>query len=520
MTSELGNMFFAIGGDIGPLTSSLNVARGILGNFGGAMSNLIAVGADLGLGLAKGAGEGVWSLLQMGSALEEQNSMFDTVFGKQAGATREWAGSFASAAGRSKQELEGMAASIQSMLVPMGQSETSAAKMSQKLTMLATDLGSFKNLPTAEVLDKIKAGITGEFDSLKSLGIVLNQSILDEKLKAEGLAKSSATATSAQKSLAVYKLLLEKSSQAQGDAVKTSDSFENQMRGLQGALTDLGGELGTVLVPAGKAVVGVIMELVDWFIENKNVAMGWGKTLSDAVIYVSEIGKQLIFMFTNWDLAMQVAGIKIMEGLTNIGIFMNNLFTNGISLAVWFAENWSEALMTAVDFVLTALINVGENMRSLWDNLLGMIEGKEFNPQFKGLTEGFKSAISKLPEIKPFIATTEFDSQLEDVGREYNRRWDAIQNKKMEKVDAPDYSDALTGVDAGKEKGKETEKKGGKVSLQSAFDNLQKAALGDKDKLAKQQAKATDSILEENKKQTAALQTIAGKKEPASALKP
>ena len=59
--------------------------------------------------------------------------------------------------------------------------------MSIILVQLAADLGSFNNLPTADVLEKLRAGLTGESEPLKSLGININETMIKQEALNLGL---------------------------------------------------------------------------------------------------------------------------------------------------------------------------------------------------------------------------------------------------------------------------------------------------------------------------------------------
>ena len=53
--------------------------------------------------------------------------------------------------------------------------------MSTTLVQLATDLGRFNNIPVDQVFDKLRAGLTGEAEPLKTLGININEATLKQE---------------------------------------------------------------------------------------------------------------------------------------------------------------------------------------------------------------------------------------------------------------------------------------------------------------------------------------------------
>ena len=59
--------------------------------------------------------------------------------------------------------------------------------MSTEMVELAQDLSSFNNIPVTEALDKLRAGLLGETEPLKSLGAAFNQAELEAKALELGL---------------------------------------------------------------------------------------------------------------------------------------------------------------------------------------------------------------------------------------------------------------------------------------------------------------------------------------------
>ena len=64
--------------------------------------------------------------------------------------------------------------------------------MASAITTLTGDVASFYNLSNDEAFTKLKSVFTGETESLKSLGVVMTQSALDEYALANGFGKTTA----------------------------------------------------------------------------------------------------------------------------------------------------------------------------------------------------------------------------------------------------------------------------------------------------------------------------------------
>lgn len=221
----------------------------------GVAQKLIAMGAAAGFALGALAGTVLIRAIKQASDFGETVSKFNIVFGENAKAMREWAEEYGAAIGRSKKEMLDFMSTSQGFLVPMGLDEAQAAKMSQVLTQLSFDLGSFHNIADDEAFEKLRAGLSGEAEPLKVLGVVLNEAAMKAELLKHGLEPS--TATEAQKVMARYNIILASTAMAQGDAERTSDSFANKVKALQASWDDF-------LVVIGEKAIPYAAMLVDW----------------------------------------------------------------------------------------------------------------------------------------------------------------------------------------------------------------------------------------------------------------
>lgn len=228
---------------------SLNTMVGQLG------SRLMAMGKYAALALGALAGATMVKAINAASDFGETVNKFEVVFGDNAKAMRAWAEEFAQSVGRSKREVLDFMATSKSFLVPMGIDEAQANRMSQVLAQLSFDLGSFHNIADDEAFEKLRAGLSGEAEPLKELGVVLNEAALKAELLKQGL--NPATATEAQKVMARYNIILASTTTAQGDAERTSESFANKVKALQAAWEDF-------LVIVGEKLVPYATVLVDW----------------------------------------------------------------------------------------------------------------------------------------------------------------------------------------------------------------------------------------------------------------
>lgn len=187
--------------------------------------------------------------LNSGAEAQEMLSKLDATFGAAGAAMTQTLTEFGQAAGRSKFELLGMATDLGAVAKALGFSESEAANMASTMTQLAVDVGSFNDLPSAEVAQRFTRALTGEFESLKALGIVINAATLDEELFSLGFEEGALKVDAQTKALAVANIIMRQTTDSQGDAIKTTGSWTNLMIRLKAIASDLTTELGLKLIP-------------------------------------------------------------------------------------------------------------------------------------------------------------------------------------------------------------------------------------------------------------------------------
>ena len=200
-----------------------------------------------GLGLGAGVAYLGKEIVQLGSDVEEIGSRFDVVFKGVEGAGEQF-DALAEKVGRSRLEIKRAAGGLGDILQPLGFTRKEAAALSASLAELAIDRASFANAADADVLYAFTAALTGEREALATYGIKLLDADIKNKAYTTGLAKTGKALSGTQTALATYELLLEKTSNSQGDTTLTAGSYANQLKRLQGNLTDLGASMGQVVV--------------------------------------------------------------------------------------------------------------------------------------------------------------------------------------------------------------------------------------------------------------------------------
>lgn len=306
-------------------TSGLDKAesktQSVSSRLGSALGTGIKAGA---LGLAAGVGilgGALATTIGPASDLNETISKVGVVFGDQSDQVLKFGESAATSLGMSKNEALSAAGTYGNLFRSMGMTNTASADMSTELVGLAADLASFNNMEPTEVLDKLRAGLTGETEPLKSLGVNLSAAAIEAKAMEMGLMGADGQLSASAKAQASYALIMEQTKLAQGDFARTSDGLANRQRILGATFGDLKSTIGTALLPVVNDLAGsflsfakspefqafiqrVTTEYIPKLVEGFRMVIGWLQdnwpTISAIISTAADIiGRVIGFIVTN-----------------------------------------------------------------------------------------------------------------------------------------------------------------------------------------------------------------------------
>jgi hypothetical protein len=248
-------------------------AGGLLGGLGTAAKVGLGVGAGA---LALGAGAVMFGVggMQGASDQMEYRNQTDSLLGKGASERAvSSTGSFAernriaATMGLTNTEYLKSYGGFAGQLKGAGLNQSAAAAGAARLVQGAADLGSFKNVSSADAAERLSAGVRGEFDSLDTIGIMLNQAQVDKqalamfgkKTQELDIDKQVQARVAAIQNSAGWK-------QAQGDFTRSApDSLENQRKiaaaELQNTQEKMGDSLNKILMavmPLAEPLLGIL----------------------------------------------------------------------------------------------------------------------------------------------------------------------------------------------------------------------------------------------------------------------
>lgn len=200
--------------------------------------------------------------IELSSNLSEVQNVVDTVFPTMNRQIDNFAKNAAAQFGLSETMAKNFTGTFGAMGKAFGFSEGQAYDMATALTGLAGDVASFYNMSQDEAYTKLKSVFTGETESLKSLGVVMTQSALDAFAMANGFGKTTKSMSEAEKVALRFKFVQDQLSAAQGDFMRTSDGWANQIRLLSLQFDSLKAAIGSGLIAVLSPVVRMLNILI------------------------------------------------------------------------------------------------------------------------------------------------------------------------------------------------------------------------------------------------------------------
>ena len=211
-------------------------------------SGLKAVGSlvgDIARKFADFAKKGV----ENASDLSEVQNVVDTTFRKSAAEVDKFAKSAATSYGMSELSAKRYAGTVGAMLKSMNIGEKDVTKMSTSIVGLAGDMASFYNLDHDVAFEKIRAGISGEAEPLKQLGINMSVVNLENFALSQGMKQSYKDMKPNEQAMLRYNFIMAATADAQGDFAKTSGGYANQQRILQLNMENMATAVGNKVIP-------------------------------------------------------------------------------------------------------------------------------------------------------------------------------------------------------------------------------------------------------------------------------
>lgn len=259
-SSKIGNGIKSIIGWFYHLGNSSSGVKTASFNLGNLLKTAIGFKAIRGLAnLGKSA-------IGFGSDITEIENVVDVSFGSMADEAYKFASTAKEQFGLSELAAKQYSGTMMAMMKSSGVAQDAASKMSISLAGLAGDIASFYNIDTDTAFQKIRAGISGEIEPLRQLGINLSVANMEAYALSKGITTSYNAMSQAEKVALRYNYLMSATGDVQGDFARTSGTWANQVRLLTLNFQSLSAVIGQGLIagilPAIQALNALMEKLM------------------------------------------------------------------------------------------------------------------------------------------------------------------------------------------------------------------------------------------------------------------
>jgi hypothetical protein len=205
------------------------------------------------------------AMIKFASDATESANKVQVVFGGSADSIMQWSKSAATAMGMSARTAQEAASGFGNMFQAAGIARAQSAELSKTMVQLATDLGSMHNIGTEAALEKLRSGLVGEAEPLRTLGVLLTEEAVKAQAMKMGLQDAHGELSEGAKVQARYALILKQTGNAQGDFARTSGEFADKSKQVEAEVQDLAAALGKELLPIAKDVLTWAKNLLEQF---------------------------------------------------------------------------------------------------------------------------------------------------------------------------------------------------------------------------------------------------------------
>ncbi len=400
---------------------ALKEIQGLKGNVEKVGKSIKKAGQALTVGVTLPIAGMAWQAVQAASDLEEATNKLRVVFGDAADELERMLGDAPQRLALARDAAYDAAASFGQLLQVAGLTREEAAKLSPQLLQLAADMASIHNIPVEDALYKLRAGLVGETEPLRTVGILLSETAVKLKALEMGLVEAQVDTvklaklklelaeatreakrmirwygedsikaqkallrvqeieekiqktlqgkvpelTDAQKVMARYAIIMEQGAYMMGDLARTQDSVANSTRILQAEIRDLMAEVGKDLLPIAKDFLLMLRDWVKWF---RALSPETRRTILKVAGLAAALGPVLVVVgqFMRW-------GVAIAGFVKKIGAIAGVFGKIGAGFTV--VKTAIVGALSAVGSFISGAIGVVSSIVGVIGNVLGAIGG-------------------------------------------------------------------------------------------------------------------------------------------------
>ena len=382
--SEIARLWVTIGAKTDQLNKDLQGVQQRLNNFGNSM---LQTGGIMTAAVTLPIVAGFGKIIKEAGDAQELYSKFNTVFGEYSDEVRGWADEHADIWGRSSQDIQGYLANSQNLLVGFGAGREEASLLSKDMVTLATDLASFNNIADSDAMGALQSALLGNHEAAKALDVIINENTLSMAMADLGYEGNFQSLSELEKIQVRYHAVVMQSTDAMGDAERTSQSYTNRVKALKGMMKDLSAEIGQQFLPIITNVVNGIGGLLERFREMSPetqkiivAVLAIAAAIGPVLIIIGLIAKGIAILIGVFGFLLSPIGLIIVAIAALVALFIylwntNEDFRNAV-IAIW--EGIKESALQIWGALQAFWEEHGESIKTIlqaaWDQVANILE--------------------------------------------------------------------------------------------------------------------------------------------------
>ena len=449
MAEQIGEILVRIRADMKQLEDALNKSGTQVKSFSDKMASAAKTMTGIGMkmSLAVTAPLALIGKKAVDAAMDvvESENLFEVSMGNMADQARAFSEEFARSVGLNEYSVRKNIGTFNVMFDAMGMGTAKSYELAQGLTTLAYDMASFYNLDVEDAFQKLQAGITGEIEPLKRLGIVVNETAVQQWAWNNGLVDQGEKLTEQEKILGRYGAIMDATAKAQGDLAMTLDSPANKMRIFKEQISLAMIELGESFIPVVMDVIDIIKPFVEKFKDLNDQQKDW---IAKAIIIAAATGP--IVLATGQIMKMATGVVALKDAIVALSIAEKSSFIFGggaiAAGAVWALLQTGDSidvLADKSDEAKEAIEGMSATIKEVSGNLSA---GKNAQDDFAFSLTALYREIEKHPSLYE-----EVNTKLKEINKSYEEGtigWYAARTAVSELANEyEDYGATMAGYD-------------------------------------------------------------------------
>lgn len=261
--------------DAGGLAGGKRFGGGLLGGIKAFAGPIAAILGTVAIG------EFFKSAVSEASNLAESQNAIAVTFGDAAGEIQKLGAKAATTLGLSNVQFNELAVRFSSFAKTVAGPGGNVTATLDEMTRRASDFASVMNIDVAQAAEVFQSGLAGETEPLKKFGIDLSDAAVKAFAYANGIGEGRKELTEAEKVQARYGLLMQQTSQVQGDFANTQDGLANGLRILKSSFADVKANIGTAFLPFMAMGVQALNAFMGPLKDGTQALADWGKAIGD-----------------------------------------------------------------------------------------------------------------------------------------------------------------------------------------------------------------------------------------------